>query len=172
MNMSFSKLKKIILRTLIAILSLSVVLRLGYRLYTGKEVKKEIRRDPIVELQESQLIKQIEPLFEQPASLSYNFNRMLQLIDAATKIKKEFDWSFGSGFFFIRKKKKVDLEFVQRLVDELMRERERLLRYIRDLKGRRQSGIPVKRYRSLLYYLEVLENLTVEMRDILVREQK
>ena len=93
----------------------------------------------------------------------YNFNNMLKIIDLARYTKEEMRGDFG----FAARRKKIEYKEAAALLDELLRERTALREYIWNLKGHLKMNIPPKRYRSLMYYLEVLDELIVELRALL-----
>lgn len=103
--------------------------------------------------------------FEQSSfATAYNFSSMLRLIDVAHYMKNELKGSLHS---FLPRRKKIDKKEIATLLEALLRERATLRDYIWDLKGQSRVGIPPRRYRSLMYYLEVLDALVTELRELL-----
>ena len=95
----------------------------------------------------------------------YDFAAMLKLIDLSRYVKNEIAGSFG----FAARKRKIDQIEVKTLLEELMRERTKLRNYVWDLKGYSKIGIPPRRYRALTYYLEVIDGLVSEMRELTIK---
>lgn len=103
---------------------------------------------------------------EEPSdAFGYDFAAMLKLIDLSRYVKNEIAGSFG----FAARKRKIDQVEIKTLLEELMRERAKLRNYIWDLKGYSKVGIPPRRYRALTYYLEVIDGLISEMRELVIK---
>ncbi len=94
---------------------------------------------------------------------SYNFQKMLALINLARNIKQDINRSYRI-FQQTHQVRKADVELI---IDELIREKERLRRHIWDLKGHAKASISIKKYRQLHYYLEVMDNSIVDMNSVL-----
>lgn len=95
--------------------------------------------------------------------VAYDFSAMLKLIDLARYVKGEMAVDFG----FVPRRKRVNVAEIRTLLDALLREQAGLRNYIWELKGHAKTGIPPRRYRSLMYYMEVLDGLVTEMRELL-----
>jgi hypothetical protein len=102
-----------------------------------------------------------------PITVSYDFKKLIKLLDASSQIKHNVTP------FFEKKAKltKLNRTDVEELLKELLRERVTLRNYILDLKGYSTMGMPVKKYRSLMYYLEILEHNISDMRTILQKKE-
>jgi hypothetical protein len=94
--------------------------------------------------------------------MPYNFTNMLKLIDLAQYAKGDMKEGFG----FVARRKKITHREVVVLLNELVRERTLLREYIWNLKGHLRMSIPPRRYRSLMYYLEVLDEMVAEIRAL------
>lgn len=92
----------------------------------------------------------------------YNFTNMLKLIDLVQYTKGAMQGGFG----FVTRRKKITHEEANTLLNELIRERRFLREYIWHLKGHLRMNIPHRRYRSLMYYLEVLDEMVTEIRAL------
>ncbi len=92
----------------------------------------------------------------------YNFINMLKLIDLAQYTKGEMQGGFG----FVARRKKITHQEAATLLNELVRERTLLREYIWNLKGHLRMNIPHRRYRSLMYYLEVLDEMVTQIRAL------
>ncbi len=104
------------------------------------------------------------PEGDQPSG--YDFSVMLKLVNIAHYVRDQTVSTFGA----VSRRKKINFEEVQALLDALKRERAALRDYVWDLKGHARTGIPPRRYRSLMYYLEVLDGVISELREILARD--
>lgn len=103
----------------------------------------------------------------QPNGLGYDFATMLKLIDLSRFVKNEFTGSPG----FIARKRKIDHVEIKALLEELLRERAKLRNYFWDLKGYSKVGIPPRQHRALTYYLEVIDKLISEMRELITKRK-
>ena len=136
--------------------------RAAYRWFTGNQLDKTSERNDLEVLRLQKLTKMPEPLRVVKAG-SYNFQKMIRLIDACTTLKVES----SVGFETKRIIKKVDRLLVTSMIQELLHERAQLREYIWELKGYSRAAIPSRKYRSLLYYLEVMDHNLADMRDLL-----
>ena len=98
-----------------------------------------------------------------PATVSYDFKKLIKLLDTSAQIKKTASPSFEQE----DKLPILSRSTVEELLKELLRERVKLRNYILDLKGYSTMGVPIRKYRSLLYYLEILEHNISDMRTLL-----
>lgn len=161
---------KIIIRLLAALFFVVLIGRIVHRFIWDHEQTVAQEVGYLDDLRAQEAVKETETFFSQgEEGISYNFRKMIQLIDACGKVKRETAYHFEGDLLVA--KKPVDRNDVTNLLKELLKERKRLRNYIWDLKGYAHTGISVKRYRSLLYYMEVLENNIVQMRDLLARKK-
>ena len=98
-------------------------------------------------------------------SFGYDFAAMINLIDLSRFVKNEITGSFG----FAARKRKIDQVEIKTLLEELLRERAKLRNYVLDLKGCSKVNIPPRRHRALTYYLEVIDGLASEMRELIIK---
>lgn len=143
---------------------------LFYEYYCEKNKKDEPANHYLAELRMRELIKNAEPTsFENGGDgFSYDFKRMIKLMNAGSKVWKDCEPTFESP----NKKITISADYVSSLIQELAHERAKLKNYIWDLKGYSKSGIPIKEYRSLLYYLEVMDGHISHMRSILKKKEE
>ncbi len=150
----------------IFVLLLSTGGYLLYRYYQEKTETIEVTNHDLSVLRMRELLKNTEPTnFE--SGISYDFRRMIRLMNAGSKIWKNLEPTFENP----NKKVTVDYEYIASLLQELSHERAKLKNYVWDLKGYTKSGIPIKEYRSLLYYLEVLDGHIMHMRSVLKKKE-
>jgi len=110
---------------------------------------------------ESSYKKHVSPF--PTAGSSYNFKRMLELIEASREVRIAFYAHFTT---FPVKKKSLDVEALKELLAEVYREKTRLRSFLQDLKGDRE-GLSVTKRRALLYYNKVLGQCAKELEDIM-----
>lgn len=149
-----------------------VITAIGGYFFYGYFYNKPQQAEPadvyLTELRIKELIKQAEPTSADTAQeAAYDFKRMLNLISAGEKVWRQHEPTFEKPY----KKNSIDSEYISSLHQELMYERTKLKNYIWDLKGYSKSGIPIKKYRSLLYYLEVIDQHISHMRIILSKKE-
>ncbi|MFH1832271.1 MAG: hypothetical protein ABH827_05740 [bacterium] len=168
MSNSKSQLRsKTIIRVLVALFIAIVIGRAIFRFFLDQSAgEKESGR--LVSLRVQTAAKEADVFFVQDGA-SFDFRKMIQLVDACSRVKRETALHFEGNV--LMPGKAIDRDEVDSLLRELLREREKLKEYIWDLKGYSQTGMSMKKYRSLLYYTEVLENRIVEMRDLLARKK-
>jgi len=159
----FMKNIRYIFRGILIFLGLLVVGRVVYRFVLKNENILTKNHDESLYPSE----KAVENSLQQPLEISYDFKKLVKLIDKSSKIK----WSAFPGFDELQKQQGLDRAAVTGLLEELLQERVKLRNYILDLKGYSTTGVPVRRYRSLLYYLEVLENNITDMRNLVKKEE-
>lgn len=101
----------------------------------------------------------------------YNFSTMIDLIEAAKKLKRK---ARGSFFSFKKNPIKIDLdsEEIHIFLRQLEAERNKFTEYVWDLKGREKSSLTAKQDRSLLYYMHVLDVAIIDVRDIIKSAQQ
>lgn len=149
---------KIFLIALIAIFSG----RVAYRWFISNRLDLHHEQDDLAKLRLHKLTKMPEPLrVIKPGS--YNFQKMIRLIDACSTLKIELSVGFDTKL----SSKKVDRPLILSMIQELLHERAQLREYIWELKGYTRAAIPSRKYRSLLYYLEVLDHNLADMRGLL-----
>lgn len=102
---------------------------------------------------------------EKADAFGYDFTTMLKLIDLSRYVKNEIASSFG----FAVRKRKIDQIEIKALLEELLRERAKLRNYVWDLKGYSKISTPPRRHRALTYYLEVIDGLASEMRELIIK---
>lgn len=90
---------------------------------------------------------------------SYNFNRMLSLIDASEKVKYIEHLQFSRPGEIER----VDTQTLKALSSALKVEKKRLKHFMWQLRSHSRHSSPSKRMKALKYYLRVLE---LNMQDI------
>jgi hypothetical protein len=103
-----------------------------------------------------EVIGRISPYPFPRTGVSYNFNRMIDLIDASREIKTAFYAQFTDKSSRKQIEKQIDVEALKELLAELYRERVRLRTFLQDLKGSVKEPLTVKNRRAILYYLKVL----------------
>ena len=99
-----------------------------------------------------------------PSTGSYNFKRMLELVEASRDVRAAFYAHFTTVH---AKKKHIDVQALKDLLAELYRERVRLRSHIQDLRGESKESISIKKRRTLLYYLKVLNQCIHDMENVL-----
>jgi hypothetical protein len=158
---------KTIVQLLVTLFVLIVVGRAVFRFFLDQSAgEKESGR--LVSLRAQEAAKEADAFFIQDG-VSFDFRKMIQLIDACNRVKRETALHFEGNV--LMPGKQLDREEADSILKELLREREKLKEYIWDLKGASPTGMSIKKYRSLLYYTEVLENRIVEMRELLARRK-
>ncbi len=101
----------------------------------------------------------------------YNFLTMIDLVEAAKRLKRKARGSF----FSLRKnliKIDLDSEEIHIFLRQLETERNKFNDYVWDLKGREKSSLTAKQDRSLLYYMHVLEAAIIDVRDLIKSAQQ
>lgn len=168
LNMNMRYIKKSIKR-LILILMVAGIGYLFYEYHLDKNKKKEPTNHYLEELRMRELLKNAEPTsFESGDGYTYDFKRMIKLMNAASKVWKDFEPTFESP----HKRITTEKEYLGTLLQELTHERSKLKNYIWDLKGYSKTGIPIKEYRSLLYYLEVLDGHIAHLRSLIKKREE
>lgn len=100
--------------------------------------------------------------FEQASSGSYNFAATLRVIELAQEVKAK-----GHSGIFLPRQKKINTDEIKMIIDELYRERTLLRNYVWELKGQAKVAIPPRRYRALMYSIEVLDRLLIELTELM-----
>lgn len=155
------------IKTIILLLIVAGSGFLFYEYHRDRSKKKEPDNHYLAELRMRELLKNAEPTaFESPDGLSYDFKRMIKLMNAGSKVWKDHEPTFERP----NKKAAIDFNYIGSLLQELSHERAKLKNYIWDLKGYSKSGIPIKEYRSLLYYLEVIDGHILHMRSLMKKK--
>lgn len=153
-----ANLRKIIILLGFVIFGALIVVRVVQRYHLGNECFLSLENEiDLAELAVSQSGFFPEENFYE----GYNFANMLKLIDLAQYIKGTLRGAAGVDAL----RKKVNRDEAAQILQALTSERAALRDYIWDLKGHSRNSIPHKRYRSLMYYLEVLDGLVTEMRE-------
>jgi hypothetical protein len=157
-----ANLRKIILLALILVFGSLMVIRVVQRYHFGNEQFISLENE--VDLAEL-AVQESDPMATafSDADDSYDFANMLKLIDMAQYVKGTLRGNFG----FATRRKKIEQQEARQLLQALTSERAALRAYIWDLKGHSRNSIPPRRYRSLMYYLEVLDGMVTEMRELL-----
>lgn len=93
---------------------------------------------------------------------SFDFGELIRLIDNCSAVKREHVARFDNMH-----PKKLDVEYVSGILQRLHFERAKLREYIWDVKGGSRSAMPVKKYRALMYYMEVLDYNIADMQELL-----
>lgn len=104
----------------------------------------------------------LEAQANQSNTFGYDFSTMLKLIDLSRFVKNQLSRHSG----FMPRKRKIDQVEIKTLLDELLRERAKLRNYFWELKGYSKIGIPPRQHRALTYYLEVIDSLISDMREL------
>lgn len=156
------------IKTIILLLIVAGGSYLFYEHYRNKHKKKEPANHYLAELRMRELLKNADPTsFEGGDGMSYDFKRMIKLMNAGSKVWKDSEPTFESP----NKKVTIDYNYIASLLQELSHERTKLKNYIWDLKGYSKGGIPIKEYRSLLYYLEVMDGHIMHMRGLMKKKE-
>lgn len=154
--------RKKIIHIFLLIMTALIFGRLAYRWFAGNRYDQVREQNELESLRLQKLTKMPDPLRVVKAG-SYNFQKMIRLIDACSALKAESSLGFDTQ----RLIKKVDRTLVASLIQDLLHERAQLREYIWELKGYSRTAIPSRKYRSLLYYLEVMDHNLADMRDLL-----
>jgi hypothetical protein len=85
---------------------------------------------------------------------AYDYKNLVELFAECDGIKQDFYNNFTPHF---ARKKELDPEKMQELLERLYCERARFSQYVAELKGRSQRGISIKKRRSLVYYQGVIQ---------------
>jgi len=157
---------KIILNLFLVFLGLFMSGRVIYRFFKGNKEINNSLNGGFADLRIQELVKEPES-FQPVEGVFYDFKKMVRLIDASRKAWSEVTPTFDDP----KKQKDINREYVTGILRELLHERVKLRNYIFDLKGYSQSGISIKKQRSLQYYLEIIENNIVDMRTLLRKRE-
>lgn len=157
-----ASLRKIITLALVLGLSSLIIIRVVQRYHLGNEQFLSLENE--IDLAEL-AVQEIDPVDGTSVrdQDNYDFANMLRLVDLAQYVKSSLRGHFG----FVTRRKKINQQEAYQLLQALTSERAALRDYIWDLKGHSRHTIPPRRYRSLMYYLEVLDGLVTEMRELL-----
>jgi len=98
---------------------------------------------------------------------SYNFKRMIELVDASREVRTAFYAYFTEGSTKKQIDQQIDIDALKELLVELYRERVRLRTFLQDVKGDQKEPLTVKNRRALLYYLKVLGKCTADLEAII-----
>ncbi len=142
-----------------------IVLRITYRFFEQDQCCNFYHDDDCVDMITQRMGDEVTGSL-QKEEITYNFGHMINLIDNSKNMSSHVA-KMQHGFF--SRLKSAPYDEVQNLLTQLVRERVRLRTHIWDLKGYSRVGIPVRRYRAFLYYLEVLDDCIVDMQTILKR---
>lgn len=135
-----------------------------YQYFTWDPQETEARYDEAIYEHNVKVLNQnFDTIDDISQPSTYNFQKMLALINLARTIKQDINRSYRI-FHQNHQIRKTDIE---ELIEELIREKERLRRHIWDLKGHAKASISIKKYRQLHYYLEVIDNSIVDMNGVL-----
>jgi len=156
-NEQIKKIKKICIYLLFFILGTAISGRIIFRLFTDDTSLEPRPETDLAELRVQELIYEPET-YHSVDGLYYNFKKMVRLIDACSSVKKALAITFKDNVPTQTKyHKNITPEYLSGLIDELYQEKRLLKNYILDLKGY-ASDTSFRKYRSLHYYLGVLEN--------------
>jgi hypothetical protein len=95
---------------------------------------------------------------------SYDYSRMISLIEQCRQIKKEF---YNTSFL----PSNIDTIMTQNIITELKKERFALLDHINDNKTFFQNRIPTKKRKALRYYSQILGKYIVLLKAITQKQQ-
>lgn len=120
-----------------------------------------------------EVIGRISPYPFPRTGASYNFKRMIDLVEASREVRAAF-----YSYFSEQSTKKqinsqrdhvgqIDIEALKELLVELYRERVRLRTFLQDIKGNQKEPLTVKNRRALLYYLKVLSKCIDDLEAII-----
>lgn len=98
---------------------------------------------------------------------SYNFNRMLSLIDACEKVKYIEHLQFSRP----GEVERVDTQTLKSLALALKQEKKRLKNFMWQLRSYSRHSTPSKRMKALKYYLRVLELNMQDLEEIVFTRQ-
>jgi len=156
--------KRIVLELLILSMVFVIGARATYQWLTEPLHKAVPLTQELEALRVNTVMEDIMP-FKQTLSYSYDFSKMIRLINASRGIKKQVYPTFDVCHI----KDNITVESTTALLEELQRERKKLNDYVWDLKGYSTASIPIKKYRSFLFYLRVLGNNIAEVKQIVIR---
>lgn len=96
--------------------------------------------------------------------LTYNYERLLRLVEQSKSLKK----SFYEQFTGVRTKiKPIDIKATKALLSDLYREKVRLDKYMRELKAFYKGNVPLKKANTLIYHQKVVEQCAQDVAEIL-----
>ncbi|MBX9830974.1 hypothetical protein K2X40_03375 [Candidatus Babeliales bacterium] len=154
--------KKYILYLVFTGFAAVIAVRAGYRLL--KEDGESVRTPLPYHLEKMrirELTEGVDPLVGGKVS-TFDFGELIRLIDHCLAVKRDFVARFD-----YMSPKKLDVEYVSGLLQSLLFERVKLRDYIWEVKGGSRSAMPVKKYRALMYYMEVLDYNIADMKELL-----
>ena len=96
---------------------------------------------------------------------------MIDLLDASKELKRRGLRTFDKKNITLSAEDELlNPDAIHMLLRQLELERSRLRDYIYDLKGHVRSGLPIKRERSLQYYMQVLEGAIIDVREVMQKD--
>jgi len=116
---------------------------------------------------EKEVIGRISPYPFPRTGSSYNFKRMIDLVDASREVKTSFYAHFSQRSTRKEMSQQLDIDALKELLVELYRERVRLRTFLQDVKGDQTEPLTVKNRRALLYYLKVMSKCITDLEAII-----
>lgn len=95
--------------------------------------------------------------------VSYNFNRLVKIMESCNAIKNTFYQNFTPYFAH---KQEIDMEELKHLLKQLYQERVRFQHYMWELKGYSKNVIPPRQQQSLKYYFHIIEKSIIDLEKI------